>query len=133
MHYGYDIAAVPGTDLFSMHDGVVTDVVGLYPPGSKGKTERSYGNTITVRTTINGQTYYFMYAHLDAIAPSMKVGETVVQGQFIGQTGSTGNAHNVPNKHVHIEVWDKDKKKLDPKDFFKSKFDPKTGKNDTCK
>jgi len=116
-----------------MYDGTVTAVRGDLAPGTH--VVDSYGNTITIQSTINGQTYSIFYAHLDGIGQDVKVGATIKQGQFLGKSGSTGNAgsRTVYFKHLHIEVKDSNGKKIDPEPFFKSKFDPKTGKNDTCK
>lgn len=130
MHNGYDILAQPGTDFYSMYGGQVTAIEAGFSPGQYARI--SFGNYITVKSTINGKQYSILYAHLNGIANNLKVGSTISQGQFLGKSGATGNAANVPFKHLHIEVKDEDNKRIDPKEIFNSKFDPLTGKSDKC-
>ena len=48
-------------------------------------------------------------------------------GGYIGLSGDTGNASSVPNKHVHIEVKEKNDQgewiRKDPKDYLNTQFD----------
>lgn len=130
-HNGYDIAAQPGTDVFSMYEGKVISLDASHANGSF--TRDSFGNYVVIETTISGQVYKFLYGHFEGFGKEITVGSNVTQGQYLGKTGLTGNIRDVPFKHVHIEVWDSNNNKLDPGPFFNSKFDPKTGKNDKCK
>lgn len=58
-----------------------------------------YGNTITIKHTINGKSYETLYAHLSKI--NVRVGQKVTQGQKIGVRGSTGNS---TGEHLHFEI-----------------------------
>ncbi len=55
----------------------------------------------------------------------LTVGSKVFQGQLIGYTGKTGNAHNVPNKHLHLGVIDSSGKYIDPSEFINGDVDAK--------
>ena len=57
------------------------------------------GITITM-TGVSGHEYY--YAHLDAWAAGLSVGQSVIVGELIGYVGNTGNAqYTIP--HLHFE------------------------------
>ncbi|SES34592.1 peptidoglycan DD-metalloendopeptidase family protein [Psychrobacillus sp. OK032] len=58
-----------------------------------------YGNTVIITHVLNGKNYETLYAHLKSI--SVKVGQTVIQGQHIGIKGTTGNSTGV---HLHFEM-----------------------------
>lgn len=48
------------------------------------------------------RTYY--YAHLDAYAPELAVGDRVAPGTVLGFAGNTGNAKTTP-PHLHFGVY----------------------------
>ncbi|SDZ65325.1 Peptidase family M23 [Evansella caseinilytica] len=60
--------------------------------------ENGYGNTIRINHN-NGMES--VYAHLDSM--DVSTGETVSQGQTIGQIGSTVNSTRI---HLHFEVYE---------------------------
>ena len=86
-HQGVDYAAPTGTKAMSVADGVVEFV------GQRG----GYGNLVIVRHHEKFITYY---AHLNAFAPKLAVGDKVTQGQTIGLVGMTGLA---TGPHLHFE------------------------------
>ena len=88
-HNGVDLAAAPGTPVMAAASGrVIVAKMGGYNGG--------YGNMI-IMTHDNGiQT---VYAHLRAIYVSP--GQTVPQGQQIGELGNTGRS---TGPHLHFEV-----------------------------
>ncbi len=87
-HLGVDLAASYGTPVRAAADGSVSWA------GPKG----GYGNLIEV-THPNG--YATRYGHLSAIAPGVRNGMPVRQGDVIGYVGATGLA-TAP--HLHYEV-----------------------------
>ncbi len=87
MHQGIDFAAPSGTPVLASAAGKV--VMAGWSGG--------YGNVIALQ---HGRNMVTRYAHLSRI--SVKVGDTVAQGQRIGAVGSTGLS---TGPHLHYEVW----------------------------
>lgn len=88
-HTGIDIPAAYGTKIYAAQNGVVTTV------GTN--RNHSYGYYCII-SHANGRAT--LYAHMNKI-PSVKVGETVSKGQFIGYVGSTGRS---TGPHLHFEM-----------------------------
>jgi murein DD-endopeptidase MepM/ murein hydrolase activator NlpD len=87
-HLGIDIAGGVGDGIFASDSGVV-----VYA----GWNSSGYGNLIVIDHGYTG--YQTVYAHLSAI--SVRCGQSVYQGQYIGAMGSTGNS---TGPHLHFEV-----------------------------
>ena len=60
----------------------------------------------------HGNGYKTLYGHLSVI--SVSKGQTVSQGNTIGQVGSTGNS---TGPHLHLEVY-KNGSRIDPEQFY---------------
>jgi murein DD-endopeptidase MepM/ murein hydrolase activator NlpD len=88
-HLGLDLSAEPGTPVWAVGDGVVTQVVYNDPGG---------GNYLFLRHA-NG--YETGYLHLSRFAEGMHVGARVAQKQVIAFTGSTGMS---TGPHLHYAV-----------------------------
>ncbi len=86
-HAGIDYAAPTGTRVRAAGDGVVEFA------GAKG----GYGKAVILRH--RGQ-YSTLYGHLSRVAPGLRRGARVAQGDIIGQVGSTGWA---TGPHLHYE------------------------------
>ena len=86
VHTGLDLAASSGTIVKAAAAGTV----------SFANWKGSYGKLIVIDHGGGVQTYY---AHLSAI--KVYAGQSVTQGQVIGNVGSTGNS---TGPHLHIEV-----------------------------
>jgi len=86
-HKGVDYAAPSGTPIHTTADGTV-EFAGW---------KSGYGNVVIVKH--HGK-YSTLYAHQSRIAPSIKTGTKVSQGQLIGYVGSTGWA---TGPHLHYE------------------------------
>ena len=84
-HEGVDYAAPTGTPVASVGDGVV----------ESAGWQNGYGNVITIRHNGSTQT---VYGHLSRI--QVKRGQTIHQGQLIGNVGSTGWS---TGPHLHFE------------------------------
>lgn len=84
-HNGVDYAAPSGTPTYTVGDGVV-DFAGV---------QGGYGNMVIVRHA-NGHST--VYAHLSRI--QVRKGQSVTQGQVIGNVGSTGWS---TGPHLHFE------------------------------
>jgi len=85
VHKGVDYAAPSGTPTYTVGDGVVDFA------GAQG----GYGNVVIVRHA-NGHST--VYAHLSRI--QVRKGQSVTQGQVIGNVGSTGWS---TGPHLHFE------------------------------
>lgn len=104
-HYGLDMAAVRGTPVYPVAEGVVVEA--RYASG--------YGKTVVIA---HNRKYRTRYAHLDAIL--VKVGQKVTYNDTLGRVGSTGHVRRRKGRdgsHLHLEVsvWGK---KINPMYFF---------------
>ncbi len=88
-HHGTDYAAPTGTPIRAVGDAVV----------SKASYDNANGNH--VRLKHNG-TYETGYLHMSRIAPGIRAGARVTQGQIIGYVGSTGLA---TGPHLCYRFW----------------------------
>lgn len=91
LHEGQDIFAKRGAVIRSAADGYIVRI-GENPLG--GKTVYVLG--------AGGRSYY--YAHLDAYAPNLTVGDPVTRETVLGYVGTTGNAVGTP-PHLHFGVY----------------------------
>jgi len=98
-HTGMDIASNQGTAVYACDSGTV--VLAEWYGG--------YGNCIMID---HGNGYKTLYGHLSVI--SVSNGQTVSQGETIGQVGSTGNS---TGPHLHLEVY-KNGSRIDPEQFY---------------
>ena len=98
-HTGMDIASNQGTTVYAADSGTV--VLAEWYGG--------YGNCIMID---HGNGYKTLYGHLSVI--SVSNGQSVSQGQTIGNVGSTGNS---TGPHLHFEVY-KNGERIDPEQFY---------------
>jgi murein DD-endopeptidase MepM/ murein hydrolase activator NlpD len=92
-HRGVDHAAPTGTRIRSVGDGVVTFA----------GWQRGYGNVVEVRHDGKHST---LYAHLSAIAPGLRQGSRIAQGDLVGFVGMTGWATG-PHLHYELKIHDR--------------------------
>lgn len=86
-HKGIDFAAPVGTPIRAVGDGVIDFA------GAQG----GYGNVVVVQ---HGSVYSTAYAHLRQMAPGIRRGSRVSQGEVIGYVGTTGWS---TGPHLHYE------------------------------
>jgi murein DD-endopeptidase MepM/ murein hydrolase activator NlpD len=60
-----------------------------------------FGNYAVLETTLGGETYYQVLAHMDGFSDDLASGDTVEAGTTLGTMDSTGNS---TGDHVHWEV-----------------------------
>lgn len=147
-HAGLDIAAEPGTPVYSMYDGTIIRIDDNAPyhnvPGPTG----AFGNRVIIEYNIDGKKVYFQYSHLQNGTPvannprenrTYKAGDPIYAGEPFAYTGKSGNAWNVPNKHLDLTVSygiteynliDKNKC-TDPMQFLNAELDQTALKKDT--
>lgn len=113
-HGGNDIAAPRGTPVFAPVSRTVIQ------SGDGGK-DGGFVLRIRRSTDENGQPVFVHISHLNQ-APSVKVGETVVEGQpNEAQVGNTGNAKREP-PHAHTAVMvggENRENQVDPQQWFR--------------
>jgi peptidoglycan LD-endopeptidase LytH len=90
-HEGQDIFAPKGTPILSATTGYVYKI---------GENNLG-GQTVSV-ISAGGRVYY--YAHLDAYAPGLEVGDPVTTRTVLGFVGTTGNAQGTP-PHLHFGIY----------------------------
>lgn len=103
-HPGIDMAAVKGTPVYPIMDGVVVKV---------GRDRFAYGNHVIVE---HGSGLQSLYAHMAKI--EAKEGEKVTKDSILGLLGSTGWSTG-PHLHLQIEQnghW------TNPRTFFEGYF-----------
>lgn len=96
-HTGIDYAARAGTPVTAAGDGLV---IAAGPRGG-------YGNAVEIQ---HPSGYSTRYAHLSWIAPGIRRGRVIRQGEMLGRVGMTGLA---TGPHLHYEVR-RDGRPLDP-------------------
>jgi len=124
-HDGIDIKSDLNSDLFAMHGGEVVDIRKSFDAGEYKK--RSYGNYVRIKSTINGETVFLRYNHLNSVG--VKIGDQISAGDIIGKSGNTGNAqekNGIPvEPHVHIrarKIVNGKEQKVDPENYMATKF-----------
>ena len=122
-HDGLDIKSEVNKPVYATHNGIITGVRNSFSPGQY--KYKSYGNYIIITFKVNGISYNIKYNHMNEI--NVKVNDKVRAGDIIGLSGNTGNAaKKAITPHIHLQVFNSDwSKKIDPKDFIKTKFDSK--------
>ena len=95
MHNGIDIAAAGGTPIIAIANGQVVHVTSGCTVGDS-RCGGGYGNYIIIQ---HGNGDQSLYAHLRSV--NVSSGETVQQGQLIGEMGTTGSS---TGNHLHFEI-----------------------------
>ncbi|MCR2810904.1 MULTISPECIES: M23 family metallopeptidase [unclassified Microbacterium] len=103
--YGTDILAVADGTVVSILDGMPANAPGVLPAhdpelAAKLTVENVDGNHVVLDL---GDGVYAMYAHMISGSLTVKVGDTVVEGQVLGHLGNTGNANA---SHLHFQLMD---------------------------
>ncbi len=96
-HAGTDMLATLGQEVYAMADGTLTYQAKV----GDGSAGASLSGNLWRLTAADGT--YYVYAHLSAFAPGLKVGSKVYRGQVIGYVGDTGNP-GAGNYHLHFEI-----------------------------
>ena len=91
-HRGVDYLAASGTNVRSIAEGVV----------AFAGWQRGYGNVVEV---VHDGKHATLYAHLQSIAPNLRQGLRIGQGDSVGTVGMTGWATG-PHLHFELKVHD---------------------------
>ncbi len=94
--YGADLLAVANGTVIEARDGIPEGV----PPNNYAKTtiQNVFGNSVILDI---GGGRYAAYAHIIPGTVSVRIGESVTQGQLIGKLGNSGNSTG-PHLHFHL-------------------------------
>ncbi|MGB9637223.1 MAG: M23 family metallopeptidase [Microgenomates group bacterium] len=103
-HPGIDLAAVKGSPVYPITDGVVAYI---------NHSQFGYGNEIIVD---HGSGLKSLYAHLAKIG--VKEGEKVTKDSVLGLVGSTGWS---TGPHLHLQIWEENHW-TNPRAFFEGYF-----------
>jgi len=90
-HSGIDFAVPQGTCILAVAPGVIVN-------SNWGK---AYGVQLVQEVLYKGKKFYVIYAHLSKTL--VKIGDKVVKGQHIAESGNTGNSSG---PHLHFEARD---------------------------
>lgn len=95
-HQGWDIAAMFGSPVYAVADGVIEFI--------KDTGKVGYGKQICLSFNFKNGILYAFYAHLNSINVQAK--QSVKEGERIGTVGQTGNADGQHHSqtHLHFEV-----------------------------
>jgi hypothetical protein len=108
-HSGIDFNPGWGAAIFAIADGVV------YEHGEGGT---SWGTYVILKHTIDGQTVFSGYAHMQSGSSPLVVGEEIKVGDFVGLVGATGQATGA---HLHFTISLEDPMQyVDPYTFLKT-------------
>lgn len=91
-HQGFDLLPGAGTPVLSIADGVVI---------ASTNSDGSLGVHVEIQHVIDGETVVSTYSHMANGSLSLKVGDTVTQGQQVGLVGSTGAS---TGPHLHFQI-----------------------------
>ena len=95
-HQGWDILSTPGSPVFAVTNGTINYV--------RDEGNQNYGKQVCLSFELKGTTYYAFYGHLLTI--EVVPGMFVAEGEKLGTSGQTGNAHGqaLSEAHLHFEV-----------------------------
>lgn len=89
-----------GVDVVAAASGVVTFIQdGEFDRETVSDTAKKLGNYVAIK---HPNLYYTYYAHLKKNSITVNPGDTVKQGQKIGEVASSGNSSD---PHLHFELW----------------------------
>jgi murein DD-endopeptidase MepM/ murein hydrolase activator NlpD len=106
MHEGLDIRHLQTDRHGEPTDPVMATADGTVVYFSTKPSLSNYGNYLVIRHVVEGLEIYSLYAHLSAVRPGLKIGDTVKAGEVIATMGRTSNAEIILKEraHVHFEL-----------------------------
>ena len=90
-HRGIDIKAEKGVEVKAIADGTIKSI----------KTDPRYGISIIIK---HSKGFESVYACLLNEAQGLKEGDTIKQGQVIGNVGNSGIFESAEGMHLHFEM-----------------------------
>lgn len=107
-HCGVDLDAPRGTPVVAVRPGVIEKT--MYDEDAAG------GRYVWIRhDDIGLRTEYF---HFDRVAPDLRAGDLVVEGQWLGTLGRSGIEHSEPHLHFAVRDLERSASYIDPEPFL---------------
>lgn len=99
MHRGVDIAAIRGTLVYAVADGIVNSVVANCREGNRA-CGGGFGNFVRINHPTTNEFNESVYAHLEDVF--VRPNQSISAGDRIGTLGNTGSS---TGPHLHFETW----------------------------
>lgn len=109
LHEGIDLAAYPGSIVLSPVKGVITKIGFPYDPSNKRKGWMRY---------IEIKVYDDYRIRIFYVSPSLEVSDRVAEGTPIGTVQDIRNVYRNITPHLHLEVLNPNRQKINPGSFF---------------
>lgn len=106
MHEGLDILHLQTDRRGEPTDPVMATADGTVMYFSTHPGLSNYGNYLVIRNLVEGLEIYSLYAHLSAIRPGLRIGDTVRAGEVVATMGRTSSAERIDKwrAHLHFEL-----------------------------
>jgi hypothetical protein len=104
-HEGLDLFPVKSNSRGKAEDSIFAAMDGIVAYLSHTSSDSAYGKYIVLEHTQFNPIIYSLYAHLEEISPTLKIGKSVQVAQPIGQMGNSAS-FRIPleRSHLHFEV-----------------------------
>jgi len=100
IHYAWDFSAKEKTNVYSIGNGVVTNVR-FNQDTNISDTTNGLGNFIEIEYLIQEKKYTTIFAHLFPNSNTVNIGDTVTHWQKIAEVGTTGYSEG---NHLHFQI-----------------------------
>lgn len=91
-HKGLDFDPPEGSPIYSVADGVVTEV---------HNDTWGFGRWVVIHHNVNGLEFDSVYAHMERESVDVKVGDEIKVADYVGRVGNTGTSTGA---HLHLEI-----------------------------
>jgi len=97
--YGERVYAVANGTIVGVHDGIADNHGTTRNPDVANTIDTILGNYVMLR--VSSSSAYVVYAHLRRGSVRVAAGQTVKQGELVGEVGNSGHAGG-PHLHMHV-------------------------------
>lgn len=125
-HDGIDFASNVNNGVIAVHDGIIAYDQDDYDHSLRWiDRHHSAGNMFILDFLLGGSLYHLRYLHI--VKNMVSKGDLVKTGAPLGVYGDVGISYGA---HVHIDLYDKNWKKIDPTNFFGAEVTTDGGGNE---
>ncbi len=119
-HQGIDISAPIGAKWYAPYNATVDTVYTGCKTNANGDHSKcspnhgkwkagngkyicndGFGNGVMLKCSISGSTYYIHCAHMNSVSSSIKAGQSIKQGTYLGTVGDRGFSYGA---HAHFQI-----------------------------